>query len=336
MNPRSSDETRATEADELEVMARRLLDLVGRLTGLSSTYLTRIRWEQGLQDILYSRDVGSLHLPEGLSVEWSDTLCRRALEGGPTVTTDVAGTYPESEAAAELGLTTYVTFPVRGPTGEVFGTLCGADDRAVELEPDALAVMEAVADMVALQLANESARQALEHANLTLARLASVDVLTGVANRRALDDELRTALQRAMAGGVPVAAFAVDIDRFKQINDSFGHAVGDEVLRQVASRIVDACRVDDVVVRLGGDEFVALLIGADAAGARSVAERLCADVAEHPVRTPAGGVDVTISVGVAAAASDDLDHLLASADAALYEAKRRGRNRVTATKPGAK
>jgi diguanylate cyclase len=327
---RSTDRSEATtHGEDLEGLARRLLDLVGRLTGLSSTYLTRIRWEQGLQDILYSRNVGSLEIPEGLSVEWSDTLCRRAIEGGPTLTTDVPGTYPDSAAAAELGLTTYVTFPVRGPDGEIFGTLCGADDRAVELHPDVLAVMETVAEMVALQLANEAARRALEQANLTLARLASVDVLTGVANRRALDEELRTALERAMARGVPVAAFAVDIDHFKQVNDSVGHAGGDEVLRRVADRIVDACRGDDVVVRLGGDEFVALLVGTDATGAHAVAERLRADVAEHPVRTPTGGVEVTISVGVAEAATADLDALLASADAALYEAERRGRNTVT-------
>ncbi|MFP5580299.1 MAG: hypothetical protein ACLGIZ_18970, partial [Acidimicrobiia bacterium] len=83
----------------LEELARRLLELLGRVTGLESTYLTSIDWDGGIQRILFSRNVGSLDIPEGLEVDWSDTLCRRALEGGPACTSDVMGTYPDSAAA---------------------------------------------------------------------------------------------------------------------------------------------------------------------------------------------------------------------------------------------
>src|SRR3546814_20928282 len=90
----------ADEGDQaLEDLARRLLELLGRLTGLESTYLTSIDWDGGVQRILFSRNVGSLDIPEGPEVDWSDTLCRRALEGGPTCTPDVWGTYPDSLAA---------------------------------------------------------------------------------------------------------------------------------------------------------------------------------------------------------------------------------------------
>ncbi len=99
----------AEERPGLEVLARRLLELLGRITGLESTYLTMVDWGKDLQHILYSLNTGDLVIPEGLQVEWSDTLCRRALDGGPTCTSDVLAIYPDSAAARELGMTTYVT-----------------------------------------------------------------------------------------------------------------------------------------------------------------------------------------------------------------------------------
>lgn len=316
----------ASASGELEELARRLLDLLGRITGLESTYLTSIDWEGDLQQVLYARNVGTLDIPEGLQVEWSDTLCRRALEGGPACTTDVATTYPESAAARELGLSTYVTVPVRGPDGEVFGTVCGADSRPVELSDDAQAVMEALAEMVALQLANDAARRELVAANDALSELAYLDGLTGLGNRRAFDRDL----PRACAGDAAIALVAVDIDHFKQINDTLGHAAGDEVLRAVGRRLVAHCRAGDTVARLGGDEFVAVLADTDLGTAATVAERLRADVSGSPIVTVAGPVDVTLSVGVASGTGEAATSLLRRADEALYAAKSAGRDAVHA------
>ena len=312
--------------NELEALTRRLLELLGRITGLESTYLTSIDWDGDVQRILYARNVGSLDIPEGLQVEWSDTLCRRALEGGPSCTTDVAATYPDSAAARELGLSTYVTVPVRGPAGEVFGTVCGADSRPVDLSRDAYAVMETLADMVALQLANDAARRELVAANGALSELAYLDGLTGLGNRRAFDRDL----PRACAGPGTIAIVAVDIDHFKQINDTLGHAAGDEVLLAIGQRLVAHSRAGDTVARLGGDEFVTVLAGADLDTAAAVAERLRADVSRSPIDTVAGPVDVTLSVGVASGTGEEAASLLRRADEALYVAKSAGRDAVHA------
>ena len=310
----------------LEVLTRRLLELLGRITGLESTYLTSIDWDGDRQQVLYARNVGSLDIPEGLQVEWSDTLCRRALEGGPSCTTDVAGTYPDSAAARELGLSTYVTVPVRGPDGEIFGTVCGADSRPIDIDDDAHAVMTALAEMVALQLANDAARRELVAANAALSELAYLDGLTGLGNRRAFD----RALPRACAGTEPIALVAVDIDHFKQINDTLGHAAGDEVLHAISRRLVIHSRAGDTVARLGGDEFVAVLTGADLDTAAAVAERLRADVSGSPIDTVAGPVHVTLSVGVASGTGEAATSLLRRADEALYAAKSAGRDAVHA------
>ena len=317
------------EDPALEELTRRLLALLGRVTGLESTYLTAIDWEAGFQRVLYTRNVGALDIPEGIEVAWSDTLCRRALEGGPSCTSDVQGTYPESEAARALGLSTYVTVPVLGPAGEVFGTVCGADSRRVEVDDDARAVMEALAEMVSLHLAGIAARRSLERTNRTLSELAFVDALTGIGNRRALDRDLARSCREAQGTRMEVSVVSVDVDHFKDINDGLGHAAGDEVLCEIARRITAHCRAGDVVARVGGDEFVAVLVGAGVDAAGAVAQRLCADVASTPVLTSAGPVQVTVSVGVAFGGGDaGPEALLDRADRALYVAKGAGRNGV--------
>ena len=101
---------------------RRLLEVLGRISGLESTYLTLVDVGQQVQHILYARNIGDLEIPEGLQVDWSDTLCRRALEGGPASTSEVPELYPDSGVARDLGIQTYVTFPVMDAGGEVFGT----------------------------------------------------------------------------------------------------------------------------------------------------------------------------------------------------------------------
>ncbi len=149
------------------------------------------------------------------------------------------------------------------------------------------------------------------------------DPLTGLANRRALD----RALAQATAVGEPVAACFVDVDKFKQINDMFSHAVGDEVLRTVAELTSAACRSTDLIVRYGGDEFVVLTSG-DRRSTRPLAERIHSTVRQHPWQRLADGLSVTVSVGLAC--SLPASAILASADAALRNAKSAGRNRVAA------
>ncbi|MCR6629802.1 MAG: diguanylate cyclase [Magnetospirillum sp.] len=163
-----------------------------------------------------------------------------------------------------------------------------------------------------------------------LRRLATVDPLTGAFNRRYFLSAAVQEMERAARYGTPLAVMMVDIDHFKRINDLHGHALGDEVLKQV----VEVCRANlrevDVFARLGGEEFAALLPQTAMPGAHGLAERLRRAVAEMLVPIAGQDVRVTISVGVAERHSDEtrFDHLLGRADQALYCAKQAGRDRV--------
>jgi diguanylate cyclase (GGDEF)-like protein len=175
-----------------------------------------------------------------------------------------------------------------------------------------------------------------------LTRLATTDPLTGLANRRHLLAELEKELRRAARSGRPLSMLMVDLDRFKGVNDRYGHAVGDAVLVAVADRCQARLRAIDLCGRIGGEEFVVLLPETDAEGAATTAERLCVDLAGTSIETTAGPVTVTISIGVAAhlprhphpddAEDDDVttqaQALLQRADRALYEAKAGGRSCV--------
>ena len=163
---------------------------------------------------------------------------------------------------------------------------------------------------------------------------AVTDQLTGLHNRRYMTGQLSALVARAAQGGEPVAAMLVDLDHFKKINDSFGHDVGDEVLREFAVRLATNVRVADLPVRYGGEEFVVIMPGASLEAAERTAERIRLHVSGAPIRVSGGRevLNVTISIGVAATkgSGDTPEALLKRADEALYEAKASGRNRVIA------
>jgi diguanylate cyclase (GGDEF)-like protein len=174
----------------------------------------------------------------------------------------------------------------------------------------------------------------LAEANAGLSELATIDPLTGLPNRRLFDERLAAEWARASAQGKSLGLIAIDIDHFKQYNDSFGHPAGDECLKQVAAAIDSARRAIDVAARMGGEEFAILLPGADAASTAAVAERVRRAVEALALQHPhAQGALVTISAGTAVASPADMadcSELIAAADSALYAAKASGRNRVAA------
>jgi len=164
--------------------------------------------------------------------------------------------------------------------------------------------------------------------------LAVTDQLTGLHNRRYMEGRLDALSRRAGAGGEPFACLVIDIDHFKKVNDSFGHQVGDEVLREFAIRLASNVRAIDLPVRYGGEEFVVVMPDTLLEDARRIAERIRLHVAGSPFRVLGGQelLSVTISIGVAASLSgeDTPQALLRRADEAMYEAKSAGRNRVIA------
>jgi diguanylate cyclase (GGDEF)-like protein len=160
-----------------------------------------------------------------------------------------------------------------------------------------------------------------------VARIAEIDSLTGVANRRAFDRAAESMVRTGDDGRV--AVLLVDLDTFKQVNDSQGHAAGDEVLRAVSAVLAGLVRDGDLVARIGGDEFGALLRGAGVGAATSVAQRMVEAI------DALDDVTVTVSVGVATGRTSDILTLLRAADSAMYVAKRAGGNRAHAHVPAA-
>lgn len=164
--------------------------------------------------------------------------------------------------------------------------------------------------------------------------MAVTDGLTGLHNRRYLERHLGTLVQQATARERPLSVLILDIDHFKSINDTHGHAAGDEVLREFSRRVRKAVRGIDLACRLGGEEFVVAMPDTDAALAMLVGERLRQKIAGEPFATGDAGVsvNVTVSIGICSLTSPDdtADALVKRADAALYLAKRDGRNRVVA------
>jgi diguanylate cyclase (GGDEF)-like protein len=188
--------------------------------------------------------------------------------------------------------------------------------------------MVAAAVLIALGVSDHVRQQSL--ALTDAERRAQTDPLTGVLNRRSLIERLDAACLRARARNLPISVLFLDLDHFKQINDTFGHAAGDACLAGIIPPIQAELRQSDVIGRYGGEEFVVILYGADAAAAFPIAERICRRVSDIRIEGFGAAVQLTCSIGVAA--SDTLDvwgqHLIAHADTAVYAAKRSGRNQV--------
>lgn len=164
--------------------------------------------------------------------------------------------------------------------------------------------------------------------------MAVTDPLTGLHNRRYLDSHLQTLFDRAVARRRPLSVMITDLDRFKSVNDTYGHDGGDDVLREFARRLRQNVRGIDLACRFGGEEFVIVMPDTDGPVAEKVAERIRAEVAHLPFAVGKDGksIEVTVSVGVSSLlkGADSVEALMKRADLALYEAKSGGRNRVVA------
>jgi diguanylate cyclase len=161
---------------------------------------------------------------------------------------------------------------------------------------------------------------------------SNTDALTGLANRRSLEDFFRSAQIAAMEKGDPLSILMIDIDHFKKFNDTFGHQVGDQVLRLVAKVLQDNVREGDLAARYGGEELIAVLPGADLGVCASVAERIRRRIAEARLTRRTTGQEissVTVSIGVAQfRLAESAEAMIERCDRGLYQAKRLGRNRT--------
>jgi len=188
-------------------------------------------------------------------------------------------------------------------------------------------------DRSALELLGATAAIAINNAHLfaEARRHATIDELTGVWNRRSFFENVRREFQRSQRTLHPLAILMIDVDHFKSVNDTYGHAAGDQVLRGVAERCRNQLRVIDIIGRYGGEEFAVALPETDIYAAGQIAERLRIAVERAPFVTDYGSISLTISVGAAVYHPGDhitLDAVIDRADRALYIAKRSGRNSV--------
>ncbi|RIX48976.1 MAG: GGDEF domain-containing protein [Rhodocyclales bacterium GT-UBC] len=205
------------------------------------------------------------------------------------------------------------------------------DRPAPEFEPSTMveiqSVEAAIGELHASLMENEAARHALE-------KLANRDGLTGLINRRHFMQTADAELMRAQRYERPVTIGMADLDCFKNLNDTYGHAVGDTVLRAFAELVQEVLRQSDLVCRYGGEEFAFLFPESSLDEAQRLAERLRSRCAEYDIRIPDGRlVRVTLSMGLADASDCPIETALRRADEALYQAKRLGRNRVELAAP---
>ncbi|GHC90998.1 GGDEF domain-containing protein [Novosphingobium pokkalii] len=324
------------DANTTESLTRALLELLQRVTGLESTYLTRVDEAAGVQTVLYACNGRGMDIPENFSVPWHDTLCRRALAQDHLVCTDVSACWPEVEAAKALKIATYITTPLRLADGTLVGTLCGTSRTPTPVTEEGRQVLTLFGMLILRQIERETLLAQLHEANRQLERQSRTDPLTGLPNRRALLHEMERLFAMARRVERTVLVAFLDLDGFKAINDQHGHDAGDRFLVQIGRRLEAGLRNADCIGRLGGDEFVAIGLGpplddgpqgAVHAWHARLTPLTCGEYDLETCRIAYPGA----SVGVISADPRTLtpEDALRLADAAMYEDKRRRREAVT-------
>lgn len=322
-------QTLATE-QTLEGLVRQLLEMLELVTQMESTYLTRVDTEARLQHILYARNSKEMEIPEGLSVPWDNTLCKRAIDEECFYSSQVAKRWGDCDAAQALGITTYLSTPVRLADGSLYGTLCAASTNEHEVSLRGEHVLQLFAGLIEQYIQRESLVTQLREANAALISHSYTDALTGLPNRRSLFENLPTLFSLARHLNRSVIIAYIDLDNFKVINDHYGHQAGDSFLQQIGQRLTSQRGSDDIVARLGGDEFLLAELG-DSQGDKTHSDR---------VDTLKYGLDRQIqgeyrlgtsriyypgaSVGVIEVDPQniDTDSALMAADTAMYQVKK--------------
>lgn len=286
---------------------------------------------------LVARDVQWFKSAQGLDA--TDTprdisFCGHAIHGDETF---VVGDAAQDQRFFDNPLVTggpqirfYAGHPLHGIDGSRVGTLCIIDRTPKTLTPEQLKVLEDLAAIAESELQrgqlNEAQRELIREMDELKLR-ASVDGLTRLWNRSAIMDLLGAEVKRARRG-IPMCLAMIDVDHFKKVNDTHGHPVGDAVLVEVAARIRKALRDYDAVGRYGGEEFIAVMSNAGLIPSMKLCHRIRLSIEKEAIATSAGPVSVTVSIGLVASVAEttDLERLVAAADAALYRAKKKGRN----------
>ncbi|WP_263069584.1 GGDEF domain-containing protein [Enterobacter huaxiensis] len=321
-------ETLSTE-QSLEGLVRQLLEMLEIVTDMESTYLTKVDINARLQHILYARNSKKMQIPEGLSVPWGDTLCKRAIDSGTIFSNQVAERWADCDAAKALGITTYMSIPVHLADGSLYGTLCATSTQQKELSERGEQVLRLFAGLIAQYIQKESLVSQLREANAALIAHSYTDALTGLPNRRAIFENLTTLFSLAKHLKRNAVIAFIDLDDFKLINDRFGHETGDRFLIEVGKRLTDEQTQDEIIGRLGGDEFLVACLSKGDEEINLLKTRLNARIAGEYWLGQVHIVYPGASLGVVEVdpASTDADSALRDADLAMYQDKK-GKNKT--------
>jgi diguanylate cyclase len=325
----------------LEQAARPLLLLAQNISGVESTFVTSINWDALSQTILYSTNTSDLDVVEGVVLDWHDSMCRSlrlsGVEHSCSIGVEVAGT----PWAMANGIQTFFAVPILVDDVTI-GTVCGASQKKLVLDATQLDGIHLIAEALQRLLeverdtstanarADAAERDVVEARSATkrqaihsqhMERLAYTDGLTGLSNRRAFMMRWENELARSVRQDSPIGLMLLDADRFKAVNDTDGHAMGDAVLRAIGATLMVVARPPDIVARLGGDEFAVLTTHPDSQHLEDLARRI-----GDQFRTVAAelGVGTTLSIGMVSSEHCPRERMLADADQALYRSKDAG------------
>lgn len=300
-----------------------IADLVGEVTNSPVTFLMNCTAE------LHTVKVSSKHpmnpakagdtLPMGCGI-----YCEYILENGTSLHVPDALNDPvwaKNPDATDFGLLSYYGVPVSWPTGEIFGTFCIFDHKARERTQKDQQIVEKFGRVIETLLDQMVTKEHLTH-------LADHDDLTGLLNRSALLKKLKTELYRVNRYNSPLALIYLDLDHFKELNDTYGHLAGDLALQQFAELLKDHSRIPDLIGRMGGEEFIICAPETTLDEAHQLAERIIKTTKETALKIGETSLEISASAGVVTAisGSQELDDLIGRADKAMYRAKQQGRN----------
>jgi len=336
--------TALTPLMSFDEASEKVLDYLRSIIPMSFWSVTAYDAGSRRQVYLHVRDESGRH-ERGDSDPWGETFCQQMVTGAaPQIAADVTVVppYAAMKVAGSLDIGAYIGVPIRAGDGRLFGTLCASDPQeqaAAALERH-LPLLQLFATLLGQILTSERWQGEAEERESTLRWRAFHDELTGLPNRALFNDRLHHALGLHERDGHPLAVLTLDVDDFKAVNDTFGHAGGDQLLTGLARRLREAVRTADTLARLGGDEFAILLKYSGNAGsgleAEQVAERILAALS-RPFLIEGRRLEVGVSMGVAAVEAGPetptAEALLAHADVALYGAKRDGKRRATVYHP---